>query len=402
VLGPPRTNVLTEEEKAEREAERKKKEEEKKAEEAKKEKMRAAMRAKLVGKSVGFHTKVPDNYDKRINYVIQAGGLFEVRVNPIGHFTRKPKLVVGGESKLRCGFTYKLARKIPIALLHYTIMFFKKINKLYSSEAYVQYYWDKENEQFLINFPIQDATGAHVNYTRDEELEGRYLLVADVHSHNTMTAHFSAVDDGDEKENRIFGVIGEITKDIPAMKFRIATGGEHIDLRPSDIFDLNTNDDELKKLSEAVGNMTAGATTTSYSYSGGYGAWHGGGRSGGYTQSSDSSPALSEVIDDDQVGFIEDPNDVDAVFDGIIKDWDESAVIELVDLLIVAGYEETIISRIDGDIVEGEEVGEEAGEESEEEERVVEVDQGAEEEIFGGEENDDGKLEVEIIGEESE
>ena len=69
-------------------------------------------------------------------------------------------------------------------------------------------------------------------------MEKKYLLVADVHSHNDMDAFFSYTDDKDEKETRLFGVIGNIREPLPNIQFRASSGNSSVEISLEDIFDL--------------------------------------------------------------------------------------------------------------------------------------------------------------------
>ena len=366
-----------EEEERKLEAEKKKKEaEEKKAAEAAEKMAQEARRRKLreqmAAKMVAHYTKVPDEYEKPINIVTQADGIYEVRINRIGHFITKTASVKipGAEQKLKPGFVYKLPRKIPLSFLLHTIKFFKVVNTHYGSEAYQQYFWDEEAGKFFMHYPVQDCSGGHVDYTRDPELEQQKLLIMDIHSHNTMGAFFSGVDDSDEKENRLFGVVGKITQTIPEMKFRISSAGKHVMIHPLKIFDLDHIDEEvaalpedqreeakndLEALAEAINKFSLADNSTNaggYSYPrGGNGYWddygydynrrsgamnYGGGSSFQRTPvaSTNRGSLAASDLDPEQVYVIDRSDDVDQVFKEIILKWDDEQIVELVDLLI--------------------------------------------------------------------
>lgn len=326
-------------------------------EEAESEARKQAMREMLYAEAVAFHTKVPDKYKKQINYVTQKEGLFEVRVNSIGQFITKANKAIGGEDKIKGdGFIYDLSRKIPLEVLQHIIDFYKLVNTTYGSEAYNQVYWDKENRKFLIYYPKQDCSGGHVDYERSKELEEKYLLVMDIHSHNTMGAFFSGMDDSDEKENRLFGVVGEITKEIPAMKFRISSNGKHIGVKPSDIFDLENIGTsrklkslakELEDMAAASGESTNGVTTTATTTN--YGSRRTvGHRTIGFDYARNCDGAKDDILDninDDQVVVV-DPDDVDEIFSQVIMKCGDEKIEGIVDLLIEQGFGSMISERI--------------------------------------------------------
>ena len=66
-----------------------------------------------------------------------------------------------------------------------------------------------------------------------------YIHVMDFHSHNTMPAVFSGIDDADEKETRLYAVAGEFGKGFPDIKVRAGCAGEFIDIPLEQVFDIN-------------------------------------------------------------------------------------------------------------------------------------------------------------------
>ena len=65
--------------------------------------------------------------------------------------------------------------------------------------------------------------------------------VMDIHSHNTMKASFSAIDDADEKATRIYAVIGRLDKYLPDITARISVGGKFVEIPPSSVFEYPFN-----------------------------------------------------------------------------------------------------------------------------------------------------------------
>jgi len=238
-------------------------------------KRKQELRDMLAARFTAHYLEVPEKFEKDINVVMQKSGLFEVRFNEIGVFIKKTDHAKGAQDKLREGFNNLLPRKIPLSVLQYTIDLFKVVNEVHSAEFYLQYYWDRETKKYIVHYPLQKTNGAHVDYEREEALERRYLLVMDIHSHNTMGAFFSGTDDADEKETRMFGVIGKITKDIPEMKFRVCCGGKHLAVEPWDIFDFKKVSDNNKELSEAMLKGDHRPIEYTSNWNGGYWQGHG-------------------------------------------------------------------------------------------------------------------------------
>ena len=69
----------------------------------------------------------------------------------------------------------------------------------------------------------------------DETLpdDTRYLYYADIHSHNSMNAVFSAIDDQDERGTRLYLVIGRLDRFFPEISARISCGGSFVPIEPS-------------------------------------------------------------------------------------------------------------------------------------------------------------------------
>lgn len=239
------------------------------------EKRKQEMRDMLAKRYTAHYLEVPKEFEKEINVVMQKSGLFEVRLNEIGVFVKRVNHAKGAQDKLEEGFENMLPRKLPLSILQYTINLFKVVNEVHGAEFQLQYYWDRENKKYIVHYPLQKTNGAHVDYIREVDLERRYLLVMDIHSHNTMGAFFSGTDDSDEKETRMFGVIGKITKDIPEMKFRVGCGGEHLSVEPWDIFDFDNISKADKKLSEAMLNGDHRPFEYSNNWNSGNGYWSG-------------------------------------------------------------------------------------------------------------------------------
>ena len=188
--------------------------------------------SKLCGYSVGM----PENSDKKINYILAGNGAIEMKENEIGVFSAITKKVPGQDVILE-GVKMKLP-KMPLAILFQIIGFFKDINRMHRAEAMVQIYWDRDKAEYFCHCPRQEVSGMSVDFKRDKDKDKKYLLVADVHSHNEMNAFFSGTDDADEKETRFFGVIGSIDDPLPDVRFRASSGNGRVDVPLESIFEL--------------------------------------------------------------------------------------------------------------------------------------------------------------------
>ncbi len=198
------------------------------------------LKAQMKKEFTSFHDNLEDalKSDKPTRYVTCSSGIMEVRNNEIGLFIAKTNKI-GGAEDIKEKFKFNLPKKIPYEMFLKTLAFFRGINDLYSgAEAALQIFWNREEQEYFFYIPKQEVSGSTVNFDRNEELEQEHLLVMDIHSHNTMGAFWSGTDNADEKETRLFGVLGKITSDTPEYKFRAVCGGNHIDdLNIWDIFE---------------------------------------------------------------------------------------------------------------------------------------------------------------------
>ena len=103
-------------------------------------------------------------------------------------------------------------------------------------EALVRIYWDRKEQKFIPFVPKQRVTKDSVTVRlTDEDLpdDTRYLYYADIHSHNSMKAIFSAIDDQDERGTRLYLVIGRLDRFFPEISARISCGGSFVPIEPS-------------------------------------------------------------------------------------------------------------------------------------------------------------------------
>lgn len=161
------------------------------------------------------------------------GRIYEMRKTEMGEFVAlKDKVVDFAE--VRAGFSPALPL-IPQELMGQIISFFRYLmNKTAEYEALVYIYWDRQEEKFTAFVPKQAATKAsvHTAMTGNTLPEDRYLLYADVHSHNSMPAKFSPVDDKDEKATRLYVVIGNLNRFFPSVTARVSCGGTYMTIDP--------------------------------------------------------------------------------------------------------------------------------------------------------------------------
>jgi PRTRC genetic system protein A len=189
----------------------------------------------------------PAALTKANTWVITRDGSWLVQKNRTGYYAVKKNdkgiATLPASTPLPTAFFDLAYGKIPNELLLKVISFFRDIMKRYNdAEAFIQIYWDKTENKYVINVPKQRISKGSVNYDATENLDAsdseRYVFVYECHSHNSMGAFWSGTDNRDEKELRIYGVFGELNKDQYANKHRFFVGEEQIDVDLSLVFDI--------------------------------------------------------------------------------------------------------------------------------------------------------------------
>lgn len=166
------------------------------------------------------------------------GKVYEMRKTDMGEFIA-PKDKVVDFQEVRAGFTPALPL-VPQSLLQQIISFFRCfMEENHEFEALAHILWDREQETFTVYIPPQQVSKARVeaDLPRDRFSEERYLHYADIHSHNSMAAKFSPIDDGDERATRIYAVVGRLDKFYPDLTVRMSCGGTFQELDPGLIFE---------------------------------------------------------------------------------------------------------------------------------------------------------------------
>ena len=177
--------------------------------------------------------------DKIINLIPSSDGrIYELRKTELGEFIA-PKSRITDFSEVRAGFTPALPL-IPRELMGQIISFFRSFMRDgVEVEALALVYWDRQEEKFVLHIPQQKTSKAYIGFTLDagEFPEDRYLHYADIHSHNSMAAKFSAVDDADEKATRLYIVVGRLQQFYPDISARVSCGGTYLGIDAADVIE---------------------------------------------------------------------------------------------------------------------------------------------------------------------
>ena len=196
---------------------------------------------------------------KPVTFVAAGNGLFEVRQNAIGIFARKID-GVPGMGNVAEGFHSSLP-KLPWELFEQAVAFFKAVMKRHGgAEAYIQFFFNKEEGQYFAHVPKQRVSGGYVSFDRDVELEATHILVMEAHSHNTMGAFWSGTDNGDEQTDRLYMVMGHLDQRTPQVKVRCAMGGQHMDLDIEDTFETPIGKEVAQSWLDQVSQPTQGTS----------------------------------------------------------------------------------------------------------------------------------------------
>lgn len=166
------------------------------------------------------------------------GKVYEMRSTKLGRFIT-PVAGCSMLSDVQAGFIPALPL-IPMDLMMRIIAFFRYFMcNDNEQEVLVNIYWDTYNREFVADIPEQTVTKVSVeshenlNFASD-----RYMHYMDIHSHNSMKALFSAVDDNDEQATRLYTVIGNLHEYFPDVKTRISNGGKFLEIDPAEVFEL--------------------------------------------------------------------------------------------------------------------------------------------------------------------
>lgn len=127
--------------------------------------------------------------------------------------------------------------KIPKSLLDDIVAIFKR--DLSKEDMYKICYNKADGTYFLVH-PQQTVTKVSVSYEMPSELlmNSNIIPVMEIHSHNTMPAFFSSIDDRDEIMPGLYGVIGRLDSAEPQMKFRAGFEGIFKELSLQDIWEV--------------------------------------------------------------------------------------------------------------------------------------------------------------------
>ena len=207
-----------------------------------------------------FFNKSFDKFVKELdfyNIAFAANGVFVVLKNDFGVSIGKLKNIKYSNSGLKL-LDEALWHDMPKPKLDVFIKIieiFKYVYDKIKSEICVNVYFNKQKETFHINIEDQIVSGGRANYKYDEkfEMSSDYVRYLQIHSHHTMGAGFSSIDDRDEESTALcyYGVVGKLNENSSfynvESKFRIWNGIKFVDIKFVDVFDLGKSTVKLEE-----------------------------------------------------------------------------------------------------------------------------------------------------------
>lgn len=170
------------------------------------------------------------------------GKVYDLRRTDVGEFVTGTAKV-GGLDEIRPRFTPALP-PIPHAIFEQVVSLFRLFmfqnKEVGPCEALAHIYWDKAEGLYFVSVPKQVVSKARVDAVLDDEAlfdADRFIHYADIHSHNTMEAKFSATDDRDERANRVYIVVGRLDRYYPEISVRVCNGGNFLPIRPETVLE---------------------------------------------------------------------------------------------------------------------------------------------------------------------
>lgn len=196
-----------------------------------------------------FSSKDLIKHQEPINILAAQDGYYELRENAIGVFIAKAS-VVDELEPCREGFKMSLP-KIPAELFAQLVSFFADYSIHDDGEVEVMgvFYWDTENRRYVLDVPFQEVSKIKVDACYSE-FPPHFIKVAEFHSHNTMSAYFSEIDDADELGTMLYGVVGKLQQGFCDITYDVRTragvAGRFIPLNPAFIIEGDYPEGKVK------------------------------------------------------------------------------------------------------------------------------------------------------------
>lgn len=129
-------------------------------------------------------------------------------------------------------------QKLPMMFMATALSFFHRIHTDLDSEVnlFMHYSAGNKKEQFKLTCPRQNVTASSVRYDAMERIEG-YQLIGTIHSHNTMTAWHSGIDQTDEScFDGLHITVGRLDKfPVFSLSCSVVVNGVRFKINPADV-----------------------------------------------------------------------------------------------------------------------------------------------------------------------
>jgi PRTRC genetic system protein A len=113
----------------------------------------------------------------------------------------------------------KISEEVMRALLHHA-----QVAAQDGLEILFHLVFDEADGLFRLHIPPQNQTAVSCRPLEEGEGSTLHNALIEIHSHHSMPARFSSVDDADEKGFRLYGVIGDVLGR-PEIRFRVGLHG---------------------------------------------------------------------------------------------------------------------------------------------------------------------------------
>lgn len=181
------------------------------------------------------------------------GGSVTTKVKSIPGYT-PPK----GTVQIKEEVNFLPAGKVPYDLFLGIVKFFREVMKNNNNsklEAMAHVLWNP-TDGYHVAVPTQEVSGASVKYTHDHLKPGD-IVVVDIHSHNSMSAFFSATDNKDDCNSVCYsGVVGKLTDTGFDTVWRMNVQDHKIDTKIDEIFEVSIPDTYNPEWMKKVKTMT--------------------------------------------------------------------------------------------------------------------------------------------------
>ena len=146
-------------------------------------------------------------------------------------------------------------RKIPATKAQQVINFFKEVYKEYYGEAIVLLFYNQKTKQHKIICPKQEVSGGGADYNKAIVVEG-WDMIGTIHSHASMSAFHSGIDDKDEESfDGLHITFGNMKDDDISVSASIVANGFRVIVDPRDYInqmELTVDIDEEEKIPYAT------------------------------------------------------------------------------------------------------------------------------------------------------